>query len=1171
MRLKCVKLAGFKSFVDPTTVNFPNNLSAVVGPNGCGKSNVIDAVRWVMGESSAKHLRGESMTDVIFNGSNARKPTTQASVELVFDNSDNTITGEYANYNEVAVKRVVTREAQSFYYLNSTKCRRKDITDIFLGTGLGPRSYAIIEQGMISRLIEAKPEELRIFIEEAAGISKYKERRRETENRMKRTRENLDRLEDLREELGRQLQHLERQAQAAEKYKQYKEEERLLKAQLQALRWQAVDLSVKDYETHIRDLEVKLEACIADQRAMDAEIEKHREVHTEVNDNLNEVQGRFYGLGADIARIEQTIQHQKERGSQLRKDLQDTIEACKEAEEQLALDQAQAEEYAAKLMELEPELEMVQAQSDESAEALAQADEAMQTWQNEWDEFNQAANEPRQKAQVEQSRIQHLEQSIERMRDRIERLNLEKETLSAGPLEEEVAELEERVAEAELQLEDKQATVTDLLDQINTKREKNNQIGGELDTLKSEVQSLKGRHASLEALQQAAMGESDVVDWLSEHGMSQNQRLATEIKTQAGWEKAVETVLGDYLQAVCVDGFDAVSSVIDTLEHGSLAFVDTGLQGSAQSSGDLTALATYLESDQTGNGVAKQLMAGVYAVESLTDALAKRAQLKPEESIITKDGIWVGSAWLRVAREDNPQSGTLKRQQELQEIEARLEESEAKIDSLSEKLQEGRDGLREDEQSREQAQREVSEFNRANADIKAQLSAKQVRLEQFSMRRERISRELDECKEHQAQEQESIGEARLVLQEALDLMEQDTSKREELLQQRDGNREALDQARQKAREDKDKSHGIALEVRSMRAQSDSTKQGADRLTSQLKTLHERRATIEEQLSQGDDPFVELQAELEEKLEQRLKVEDELSGCRKQLEACEHELRGCEKKRSEAEQAAQGVRSELERNRMQWQGLQVQRTNLTDQLKADDFDLENVLENMPEDANEADWQASLERLASRISRLGAINLAAIEEFKSQSERKTYLDSQHNDLIEALETLEGAIRKIDRETRTRFKETFDKVNKGLQELFPKVFGGGHAYLELTGEDLLDTGVAIMARPPGKRNSTIHLLSGGEKALTAIALVFSIFQLNPAPFCILDEVDAPLDDANVGRYSRMVEEMSDKVQFIYITHNKIAMEMAHQLMGVTMHEAGVSRIVSVDVEEAAAMAAL
>ncbi|MEZ5506073.1 MAG: chromosome segregation protein SMC, partial [Gammaproteobacteria bacterium] len=473
------------------------------------------------------------------------------------------------------------------------------------------------------------------------------------------------------------------------------------------------------------------------------------------------------------------------------------------------------------------------------------------------------------------------------------------------------------------------------------------------------------------------------------------------------------------------------------------------------------------------------------------------------------------------------------------------------------------------EESREQSQREVTEFNRSISDLKAQLSAKQVRLEQFNMRRERITRELDECREQQQHEQETLGEARLVLQEALDLMANDTDERERLLRQRDENRARLDQVRMAAREGKDKAHALALQTQQLKNQIASIKTAIERLRQQLAQFKERRAALEEQLALGDDPFVELQAELEAKLEARLNVEDELRNARRAQEDCEHELRAAEKKRSEAEQAAQGVRSELERHRMDWQGLKVQRETLQNQLREAQFELETVVAELPPEANEEQWGAELERIGSRISRLGAINLAAIDEFKSQSERKSYLDSQHNDLNQALETLENAIRKIDRETRTRFKETFDKVNQGLSGLFPKVFGGGSAYLELTGEDLLDTGVAIMARPPGKKNSTIHLLSGGEKALTAIALVFSIFQLNPAPFCMLDEVDAPLDDANVGRYSRMVEEMSSKVQFIYITHNKIAMEMAHQLMGVTMHEPGVSRLVTVNVEEAAALA--
>ncbi len=1167
MRLKCIKLAGFKSFVDPTTVSFPQNLSCIVGPNGCGKSNTIDAVRWVMGESSAKHLRGESMTDVIFNGSNSRKPTTQCTVELVFDNTDASLGGEYAGFAEISIRRLVSRDGQSNYYLNGTKCRRKDITDIFLGTGLGPRSYAIIEQGMISRLIESKPEELRVYVEEAAGISKYKERRKETENRMRRTRENLERLEDLREELGRQLQHLERQAQSAEKYKQYKEEERLLKAQQQALRWKAVDGQVVERETKIRDLEVKLEAFIADQRSHDTGIETQRDQHTELNDKMNEVQSRFYSLGADIARIEQSIQHQKERGSQLRTDLQETIDSCKESEENLALDQHQAEELSERLLEVEPELELIEAQSDASSEALAIAEDAMQEWQSEWDDFNQKASEPRQRAQVEQSRIQHLEQSIERLRDRIERLKMEQGTLTSGPLEEEVAALEERVSEADLRHEDLQSRASDLVDEINRKRDDNNQINNDLDVAKGELQALKGRHASLEALQQAAMGESDLVDWLAKHRFDNNARVAQSIKAEDGWEKAVETVLGDYLQAVCVDDLDSVATVIDSLEHGAVSFVDTSVTVDVSATGGLTALASKI----SGESSAQNLVAGVYCAKSLNDALSSRSSLSAGESLITPEGLWIGRNWIRVAKDENQQDSVLKRQQALEEVTSKLETEEARVEVLSDQILGGRELLRDIERQREEAQRALSEFTRNNADAKAQLSAKQVRLEQFSMRRERISGELAECEEQQGQEQENISESRLVWQDALDAMEQDTERREQLLAKRDANRNDIEAVRQKAREDKDKTHQLASDARSTRTQLDSTKQGIERLQSQLKTLAEKRATIEAQLSQGDDPFVELQAELEEKLELRLNVEEELSSSRKALETCEHELRVFEKKRGESEQSSQSVRTELERHRIEWQGLQVQRNSLEEQLKEAEFDLNSIVSELPDDANEEKWNGDLERIANRISRLGAINLAAIDEFKSQSERKNYLDAQNDDLMKALEILENAIRKIDRETRTRFKETFDKVNKGLQNLFPKVFGGGHAYLELTGDDLLDTGVAIMARPPGKRNSTIHLLSGGEKALTAIALVFSIFQLNPAPFCMLDEVDAPLDDANVGRYSRLVKEMSEHVQFIYITHNKIAMEMAHQLMGVTMHEPGVSRLVAVDVEEAAALAAL
>jgi chromosome segregation protein len=1168
MRLKSIKLAGFKSFVDPTTVSFPSNLGCVVGPNGCGKSNIIDAVRWVMGESSAKNLRGENMTDVIFNGSVNRQPIGQASIELVFDNTDGTVGGEFARFAEIAIRRKVTREAISEYYLNGTKCRRRDITDIFLGTGLGPRSYAIIEQGMISRLIESKPEELRVFIEEAAGISKYKERRRETENRMRRTLENLERLTDLRDEMGRQLQHLERQAQAAERYTELKKEERLYRAQLQALQWQALDGQVKGHEQAIRDLEVKLESVIAEQRSVDADIEKYRDQHTQLNDVFNEVQGRFYGVGAEIARAEQTIQHQQERGRQLKDDLLQTESNYLQAKEHLDSDLDKQQRWGNEIEEIQPELEMAQGSEEETAAAMLEAEQAMQEWQQQWDEFNQRALDPRQKAEVQQSRIQHLEQALQRIQQRIAKLEEEKQQLSAGPVEEDIELLHEQLAETDLQLEEQQQLLHEQSEQIQQRREQNTSIDHQLNEVRNELQSKRGRSASLEALQQAALGRQQgaISDWLQNNGLSDNQRLAESIKVAAGWETAVETVLGEHLQAVCVDGIDAVAALLGSLDQGSITLLDGGNAEIV----DSTLSPTLLSKIDSGE-LAGSLLAGVYTAEDLPSALALRTKLASHESVITPEGLWLGVNWLRVARDSDEQAGVLQRQQELEELSVAIDDSAALADQLEEDLLVGRTALTDLEAQREQLQSSLQSQNSRQNELRSELSAKQVRVEQISSRRDRINSEIDESREQFQQEQESLGEARMILSEAIEGMEQDSTQREELLAQRDECRTKLDQARQRARHDKDSAHQLAMRYQSLRAQLDAMNQNIDRTQSQVEQLQERVASLKEAIAGADDPLEEVKLELEAQLEKRLLVEEELSEARRKVDEVEHSLRESESKRSGIESRTEQVRSELERVRVEVQGLQVSRRALEEQLIESQYDLPTVLDNLPEDAAEKTWQENLESIGRRITRLGPINLAAIDEYKSQSERKTYLVAQNNDLEEALSTLENAIHRIDKETRQRFKDTFERVNSSLQELFPKVFGGGTAYLEMTGDDLLDTGIAIMARPPGKRNSTIHLLSGGEKALTAIALVFSIFRLNPAPFCMLDEVDAPLDDANVGRYARLVKEMSKSVQFIYITHNKIAMEMADQLLGVTMHEPGVSRLVTVDVDEAAELAAL
>ncbi|KGD61233.1 chromosome segregation protein SMC [Alcanivorax jadensis T9] len=1165
MRLKSIKLAGFKSFVDPTTTNFPENLTAVVGPNGCGKSNIIDAVRWVMGESSAKHLRGESMADVIFNGSNARKPVAQASIELIFDNSDATVTGEYGKFNEISVKRQVTRDGQSNYFLNGTKCRRKDISDIFLGTGLGPRSYAIIEQGMISRLIEAKPEELRVYIEEAAGISKYKARRRETENRIRRTRENLERLTDIRDELERQLERLSRQASAAEKYKQYKEEERLKGAQLKALRWKGLDGQVKQLDHVIGELDVSMEAKIAEQRHVDAEVERLRDKHHEVQEHFNQVQQHFYALGAEVARLEQSIQHQRERKQQLYEELDQIKASWQESDEHLRVDSEKVAELDAILAEREPELELISEQQEASAEALALAEETMQNWQQEWEEFNGQSGESRRQAEVEQSRIQHLEKSQDRLKERIERLKKEQESLDSGPLAQEMRQLEEQVEQYRGQSEENELRSESLQEDINRMRRENGERGRQLDEAREKLQTLKGRRTSLEALQKAAMGDDGAVsDWLNRHELDAEPRLADQVQVDEGWEKALEAVLGDSIQAVAISGLDQVSDWLGDLSHGRLAlFSPASVKGSG-SKGKLLR-------DHVQGQVPEGLLAGVYVADDLNAALALRGQLDAYESVVTRDGICLGPDWLKVAKEEDQEAGILERRRELEQLEGEIETLQATVDDLKEQLDSTREQIGELEEEREDVQRQASRINRELGEINAQVSARQVRLEQITMRRERLGRELEEANEQHAQEQEQMKEARGVLAEALDAMEADSGQREALLSRRDELRLRLDEARQKARHARDQSHHLAMEVQGARTQADSLRQNLSRLESQVQALAERKALLEEQTNEGDEPGTELQMQLEEKLEVRLEAEHKLTEARRELDAVDHEMRNLEGQRGQFERQAQEIRSTMDQKRMQWQDLTTRRQTVAEQLGEHNFDLDTVLENLPEEANEQEWAREMDMIGQRISRLGQINLAAIDEYQQQSERKNYLDSQNADLEDALNTLENAIRKIDRETRARFKEYFDRINRGLQELFPKVFGGGHAYLELTGDDLLDTGVTIMARPPGKRNSTIHLLSGGEKALTALSLVFSIFQLNPAPFCLLDEVDAPLDDANVGRFCNLVSEMSAKVQFIYITHNKIAMEMAATLMGVTMHEPGVSRLVSVDVEEAAEMAAM
>jgi len=1167
MRLDKIKLAGFKSFVDPTTVSFPSQRIGVVGPNGCGKSNVIDAVRWVMGESSAKQLRGDALTDVIFNGSRERKPVGHATIELVFDNKDGSLGGQYAQYSEISVKRQLSRDGQSSYFLNGSRCRRRDITDIFLGTGLGPRSYAIIEQGTISRLIEAKPEELRVFLEEAAGISKYKERRRETENRIRHAKDNISRIMDLTGELEKRLNTLQRQAKTAEKYKELKQDERLLKAQLLVLRWQTLDAESTLMETDIRTVETGLEGVMAELRGIETDIEKRRQEQIETNEGFNVIQGRFYSVGADISRLEQSIQHATEKRQKDKQDLEDIELRWHEARHHISSDQDQISRLKQTLGSSEPRLQSARQSEQQSGQALGETEERMQTWQQQWDGFNQQAADEMSRVEVERTRTEHLESELQRLQHRQSRLLDEKRDIHDGSLEHEITALQQQNTESEDKSQRLQQALYDVLARVSDQHDTNQQLNTRLRHEREQLQALERQLASVTALQQAALGKQEgaVADWLQTHELQDRQRLVETLTVTRGWEQAVETVLGLSLEAVCVEGLEAVTSTLNSLAQGTLTVFDTG------SSQVLTrgSLATPLLHYVQASWPLDSLLGGVYGVDSLEQALALRYQLGAQESVVTRDGVWLGRDWLRVARPSDEKSGVLAREQELKQLSSQVRDLATQVEDLDRQLQEGSVVIQALEQERNSLQQDLNRAAQQHAEQRARLSSKEAHLAQLRQRQEQINSELSEIQGLTETHSNDLHEARQHLEQMLERTAGHQQQRQALIHTRDELREALNRQREANQQDRDAAREIAMRIESCQTQLTSLQASLERMQQQQAQLSQRRDDLKIALVEAEAPIQAMQAELEQVLETRVGIEAELSAARQQVADCDHALRELSDGRNFVEQKVQAKRADLDQLRMAWQEVKVRRQTLQEQLGESGHQREQLLQDLPDDASVDDWQSQVEKMEQRIQRLGAINLAAIDEYTEESERKAYLDSQMSDLNEALNTLEGAIRKIDQETKERFRQTFDTVNERLQELFPRVFGGGMANLEMTSDDLLESGITVMARPPGKRNSSIHLLSGGEKALTAVALVFALFELNPAPFCMLDEVDAPLDDTNAARFSQLVKEMSARVQFIFITHNKITMELADQLIGVTMHEPGVSRTVAVDVEAAVQMA--
>ena len=1166
MRLTTIKLAGFKSFVDPTTLHLPTNMTGVVGPNGCGKSNIIDAIRWVMGESAASRLRGDSLTDVIFSGSNARKPVGQATVELIFDNSDGTIQGEYGQYAEISVKRQVTRDGQSAYFLNGARCRRRDITDLFLGTGLGPRSYSIIEQGMISQIIEAHPEELRTHLEEAAGISKYKERRKETESRIKATRENLDRVRDVRDEVDKQLDHLNRQARAAERWKALKEEQTRKEAELRALEYRGLKSQHDGEGAGLSAAEIEIEKQLASQRQTEAQLESMRERHVDASEHLNAVQAEVYKVGAEIARVEQQVRYNRETADRLQRAHGDAEREHAELAAHIATDSQQIETLRMALAEGEPKLEALQQLQDDTAEAQRDTETKLADWQQRWDSHTRNAGESSRAAEVERTKLNYLDRQGIDLSRRREALEAEQKTTDVAALD---AAGEQLHGEHDTQRE-RVETLGSLLDQHKTSHEKvqdeERQVQSALNEARQQLQAARGRHASLEALQHAALGqeESAASGWLARLGLDKSRRLGESLQVEAGWETSVETALSGFLDSVLVDGSHTLAAEFGALDNADVALLDAA-DGGTNTAGTLAA-------HVRGPAAAMAILGHVLTAESLDEAhqrVASLSALAPYQSVITRSGEWLGPGWARVRRAQGSQVGVLAREREIRTLAEQIEMLEAQLEASSEQLDTLRTRKFEAERARDDAQRELYNAHRRQSELAGQLQSHRGKLETARARAEKVTGELNDLATQLDDMQSQAREARARLDESVGLMGDLEDQRRELENERRSLLEAREEARMNAREAADQSHSLALGLESKRSSLASLEQALGRMDAQLRQIEARRTEISEQLAAGSDPIAELESERQTYLDQRLLIDKQLVEARRALEDCDLEFRKLEQQRHLTEQGLSALRESLSEKRLAAQALQLRAEQLAQAIAASGLELETLLAELAENIDAGQWRQQLVDLAQKIARLEPVNLAAIQEHAEQSERKTYLDNQLADLVSAMETLEGAIKKIDRETRQRFKETFDKVNAGVQELFPRLFGGGHAYLELTGDDLLNTGVSIMARPPGKRISNITLLSGGEKALTAVSLVFSIFGLNPAPFCLLDEVDAPLDEANVGRFSSLVREMSEKVQFIFISHNKATMEAATQLCGVTMNEPGVSRLVQVDLAEAAKLA--
>ncbi len=1180
MRLSKLKLAGFKTFVDPTTVLMPGTLVGVVGPNGCGKSNIIDAVRWVLGETRASALRGESMQDVIFNGSTTRKAVSRASVELVFDNGEGRAAGQWSRYAEIAVKRVLDRSGESSYFINNTHVRRKDVIDLFLGTGLGPRAYAIIEQGMISRIIEARPEEIRGFLEEAAGVTKYRERRRETEGRLADARDNLLRLDDIRTELGERIGHLETQAEAAERYRAL----HAAHVEKQQLLWLLKRNEARAERDRLsadlnRDT-LRIDTDNARLQELEAAAESAREAHFAASESVHMAQSDLFAATAEVSRLEAELRH-----------LGDTRQRLEARLTQLDTDHAhwterretlteERERWLALAENATLRVEQSEGRHLEIAARVPDAEAARQAADVTVAAVRRELAQTEQQLRVEDANRASANRALDALQQRRARLDAESGAIE-GPDELAVAEHEARVAALQDELEARQQESATLQARLPDAQAALKAAFEHERAVQRRLTELRARRDALTQLQAKVQTQGKLGDWLQRHGLAGVTPLWKGVRVAQGWDAAVEAVLRERLAALVFDGGGeggvgdeaAARALLDEVPPESLAIGFAGVPAHAEAAADVVPpgavplIDKITLTDARWLPLAANWLRGCYAVERLEEWLPRRAELAPGVVLAGAGGQLLTRDALCHFVPDSRTHGVIERQREIDALAAQQQ-------ILDDEAAAAHDALREAEAAASDIQARAEALRRDAQALQGQLHAGQVELLKLTQARSRaeercgqIGRDLGDLVHLEATEREHLARADLESARAAELAE--------LQRQRlDTAADVLRERERAVQELRVMEQGCARELQEAQF---SARECAGKLDDIQRNLQLAAEQIERIGAEIGDRRREREATddsrsrdaLQTALGLRTSREAALAGRRDALEQAAALLRETDELRLRTEQEAAPLRNRVAELRLAVQAAELAAGQFDERLVEAGADEVALAPRLAEGVKEGALARDIARLARELAELGAVNLAALDELKAASERKSYLDAQSDDLLRAIATLEDAIRRIDRETREQLQETYNTVNHHFGALFPQLFGGGRAELVLTGEEILDAGIQIVAQPPGKKNSSIHLLSGGEKALTAIALVFSMFQLNPAPFCMLDEVDAPLDDTNTERYGRMVKQMSSKTQFIFISHNRITMEIAQQLVGVTMQEQGVSRVVEVDIEEALRLA--